>query len=104
CYFGSSCAMGAVPRCPTSDLAENASIHANSPLRRRALPGGNNVLDGASPAVGGDIKHDAFGRLVLDFIEHIWIFFETSGHVTAPGLFDEAVGMLDIIDPHAEMN
>src|SRR5262249_6542920 len=65
---------------------------------------GHDILYGALPAVGGDIENDAFGRPVLHLVEHVRILLPPPGQVGAAGGLDLAVGLLRIIDPHAEMN
>src|SRR5262245_47539019 len=61
-------------------------------------------LDGAAPAGMGEVENNPVGILVFHLIESIRIVILTAHKVGAARLLDLLGGLVEIVDPHAEVD
>src|SRR5215467_1952299 len=66
--------------------------------------GRHNFFHGADPASMGEIEDDAVGVLVFDLVIGVWIVVGAAHVIGAAGSHDLLCRLVEIVDPHAEMN
>src|SRR5215472_3021051 len=73
-------------------------------FRRNLLGlGGDDFFHRAAPAVVCQIEDDAVRVLVLDLVEGVRIALGSAGKMHAAGVGHLLRGLLEVVDPHAEM-
>src|SRR5919109_3207384 len=79
-------------------------------IRGRAPLGGDlfvfwlHFLDGAAPARMGEVENNSVRILVFHLVESIRVVILPAHEVGAARLLDLLGGLVEIVDPHAEMN
>src|SRR5215467_15644707 len=66
--------------------------------------GRHNFLHGAHPARMGEVEDDAVGVLIFDLVIGVWIVVGAAHVIGAAGSHDLLCRLVEIVDPHAEMN